>query len=99
MGSYSLSFILTVLRVYFLGSKTIYSICNYFQIAVSTLYEWIKIFKKDKLIWLGILNDASHQPIKFIDDITSLIFSPSDFYKLTLKSFLQGSKTIHSNSP
>lgn len=97
-GSYSLSFVLTVLRAYFLGSKTISYICNYFQIAMSTLYDWIRLFKEHKLIWLGLLKDASHQPIKFIDDLTGFILSLNDFYKLTRKSFLQRNQTTHSNS-
>jgi hypothetical protein len=97
-GSYSLSFVLTVLRAYFLGSQTKSYICNHFQIAMSTLYDWIKLFNEHKLTWLGILNDASHKPIKFIDDLISHIFSLSDFYKLTKKSFLQGSKATRSNS-
>lgn len=97
-GSYSLSFVLTVLRAYFLSSKTISYICHNFQIATSTLYDWIKLFNEHKLIWLGMLNDASHEPLKFIDDLTNLVFSLSDFYKLTKRSFLQGLKATQSNS-
>jgi len=97
-GSYSLSFVLTVLRAYFIGSQTISYIAGHFQIAISTLYDWIKLFNEHKLIWLGILNDASHQPIKFIDDLMNLTFYLSDFYKITKKSFLQGFKATHSNS-
>ena len=97
-GSYSLSFILTVLRAYFLGSKTSVSLCDFFQISISTLYEWIKLFKEQKLIWLGILDDAVLSPIKFIDDILNSLISVSFFHNLTKKSFLQSLKTTHSNS-
>jgi len=97
-GSYTLSFILTVLRAYFLGSKTITSLCDFFQISISTLYDWIKLFKEQKLIWLGILNDAVTSPIKFIDDILNCLISVSFFYNLTKKSFLQSLKTTLSNS-
>ncbi len=97
-GSYTLSFILTVLRAYFLGSKTITSLCDLFQISISTLYDWIKLFKEQKHIWLGILDDAVTSPIKFIDDILNGLISVSFFYNLTKKSFLQSLKTTHSNS-
>ncbi len=97
-GSYTLSFILTVLRAYFLGSKTITNLCDFFQISVSTLYDWIKLFKEQKHIWLGILNDAVISPIKFIDDILGCVKSVSSFYQITKTSFLQNFKTTRFNS-
>lgn len=97
-GSYSLPFVLTVLRAYFIGSKSISYICNHFHIAMSTLYDWIKLFKEHKLIWLGVLNDASYQPIKFIDELINLVYPLSLFYKLTMKSLLQRAITTQSNS-
>jgi len=96
-GSYSISFILTVLRAYFLGSKTISDLCDFFQISISTLYDWIKLFKEQKHIWLGILNDAVISPIKFIDDILCCIKSVSSFFQITsiksVSSFFQITKT------
>lgn len=98
-GSYSLSFILTTLRAYFLGSKTITSLCDYFQISVSTLYGWIKLFKAQKLLWLGLLEDALISPTKFIDDLLNHQVRVACFYSLTKTSFLQSFITTHSNSP
>jgi hypothetical protein len=97
-GSYSLSFILTVLRAYSLGSKTITYLCDYFQISVSTLYNWIKLFKVQKYIWLGHLNDAVITPIKFIDEILDHSISVSSFFGITKISFLQNFKTTLYNS-
>lgn len=97
-GSYTLSFVLTALRAYFLGSKTITSLCDFFQISISTLYGWIKLFKEQKHIWLGILNDAVTSPIKFIDDILGCIKSVSSFYLITKTSFLETFKTTRFNS-
>jgi len=97
-GSYTLSFVLIVLRAYFLGSKTITSLCDFFQISISTLYEWIKLFKVQKHIWLGILNDAVISEVKFIDDILYRSKSVSSFYQITKTSFMQNFKTTLSDS-
>jgi hypothetical protein len=97
-GSFSLSFVLKTLRAYFLGSKTIVDLCDYFQISISTLYGWIKLFKEQKLIWLGILNDAQISPLKFIDNLSSSQNSVSSFYQITKTSFLENFKTTHFNS-
>jgi len=97
-GSYTLSFVLKVLRAYFLGAKTIISLCEFFQISISTLYDWIRIFKEQKQIWLGILNDAVTSEGKFIDDILCCSKSVSSFYQITKTSFMQNFKTTHSNS-
>lgn len=97
-GSYSLSFILTVLRAYFLGTKTVAELCDYFQISVSTLYGWKHLFNEQKLVWLGILDDAITSPIKFIDDISNLKVSLYLLYKTINVSFLQSFRTTPCNS-
>ena len=97
-GSYTLSFVLTTLRAYFLGSKTVTSLCEYFQISVSTLYTWIKLFKEQKHIWLGLLRDSTTSPTNFIDDLLNHRISASTFYDFTQISFLQNFKTTHFNS-
>ena len=97
-GSYSLSFILTVLRAYFLGTNTVASLCDYFQISISTLYGWKYLFNEQKLLWLGILDDASTSSIKFIDDISSMTVSLGLIYKTITTSFLEPFKTTQFNS-
>ncbi len=97
-GSYSLSFILTVLRAYFLGPKTITILCDYFQISISTLYGWVNLFKEHKHHWLGVLDDAITSSIKFIDDLFSKEVSLRLFYKIINVSFLEPFKTTLFNS-
>lgn len=97
-GSYSLSFILKVLRAYFLGTKTVADLCDYFQISFSTLYGWKHLFNEQKLLWLGILDDTITSPINFIDDLSSLTVSLRLFYKTTKVSFLESFKTTQFNS-
>ena len=92
-GSYALSFILTVLRAYFLGTKTKTDLCDYFQISLSTLYGWIHLFNEQKLLWLGLLDDAIISPLKFIDDLLSFIKPVSSFFQITKTSFMQNFKT------
>ena len=97
-GSYSLSFILTVLRAYFLGTKTMTDLCEYFQISISTLYGWKHLFNEQKLLWLGILDDNITLPTKFIDDVSSLKVSLCLIYKTIKVSFLEPFKTTQFNS-
>ena len=97
-ASYSLAFVLTVLRAYFLGGKTVSAICHTFQIALATLYGWITLFKDQKAIWLGILEEHTHKPIQFIDQLFNGSFNLSEFYALTHLSFLQAYKTTRSDS-
>jgi len=97
-GSYTLSFVLKVLRAYFLEKKTIISLCDFFQLSISTLYEWIKLFKEQKHIWLGVLNDAVISELKFIDNLFSCSMAVSSFYQITKISFMQNFKTTRSNS-
>ena len=57
-GSYSILFILTVLRDYYISSGGVQKLCNKYQIAVSTLYLWKRLFNKHKTLWLGLLTFA-----------------------------------------
>jgi len=97
-GSYSLSFILTVLRAHFLGTKTVTDLCEYFQISISTLYAWKHLFNEQKLLWLGILDDAITSSIQFIDDLSTLKVSLALIYKTIKVSFLEPFKTTLFNS-
>lgn len=89
-GSYSLFFILTVLRAYFLRLKTVAVLCEAFGIAVSTLYAWIHLYKSHKSLWLGVLINLETSPLGFLDSL----FEENDFLKLFFHlaafSFLQG---------
>jgi len=94
-ATYSLFFILRVLADYFSPSKsfTIQSLCDKYQVAISTLYRWISLFKTHKKLWLGILDDLTVSSYTFIENIFNDSFSLfqllSSFFSQTGKSFLQ----------
>ena len=100
-GSYSLLFILNLLRDYFTGSLTVQELCDRYQISVSTLYAWKRLFYIHKKLWLGVLDDSMTSALDFLSEI----LSPNDsirldvFFLSNAFSFLQGvSKTAHSGS-
>lgn len=98
-GSYSLIFILNVLRDYYLKTYTVLELCNKYQISVSTLYAWKRLFLMHKKLWLGFLEDSILSPREFLAHIPSVDSSHSlhTFFRSHGHSFLQGvSKTAHS---
>lgn len=98
-GSYSILFILTVLRDYYIGSGSVRQLCDKYQIAVSTLYLWKRLFNKHKKLWLGLLEDAATPASDFLDflmDFSKGVLSQGlkHFFQSQAFSFLQGvSKT------
>ena len=100
-GSYSLTFILQVLRDYYLSRMTVQALCGKYTIAVSTLYAWKRLFQIHKRLWLGILENAITKPLAFLSALPST--STSDdlalFFQCQAYSFLQGvTKTACFNS-
>jgi len=100
-GSYSLLFILNLLRDYFTGSLTVQELCDRYQVSVSTLYAWKRLFYTHKKLWLGVLDNSMTSALCFL----SKILLPDNsicldvFYLTNAFSFLQGvSKTAHSGS-
>lgn len=99
-SSYSLTFILSVLRDYYLKMK-IKDICEKYQISVSMIYAWKLLFIQHKQLWLGILEDIYHSSLEFLSTIPK--FNTSNdlrwFFEQNELSFLQGvTKTALSNS-
>ena len=91
--SYSLLFIIAVMRDYFIGSLTIESICIKYDISVSTLYSWKKLFLRHKKLWLGLLEDASISSQQFLHyflSIGSLLYNLKEFFLTVAISFIQG---------
>jgi len=97
-SSYSLAFILTVLKIHFLRSFTVESLCSKYSISVSTLYAWIKLFHLHKKLWLGLLRDNEVSTVDFLDRLLSSDFSSGIFFSLTAFSFMQGAFTTLFNS-
>lgn len=87
-GSYSLRFILQVLKLYFLHAGTIDQLCNQFHISRSTLYSWKLLFLCHKKLWLGYLSGYETEPLTFFDCIFEEHFLAS-FFSNFLTSFLQ----------
>jgi hypothetical protein len=100
-SSYSLIFILSVLRDYYLSRMTVQSLCDKYQISLSTLYAWKRLFAIHKKLWLGILEDTYQGSLDFLSSIPSINTSADLFVFFADQgySFLQGvSKTAHFSS-
>lgn len=99
-GSYSLFFLLEVLRLYFLHFLTVEQLCNRFSISVSTLYTWIHLFYEQKSLWLGVLKNAFISPSDFLSLLYGLESFLENFFLLSRVSFLQPLRiTAHSRLP
>ena len=100
-SSYSLLFVLQVLRDYYLSHLTVHALCNKYQISPSTLYAWKRLFLIHKTLWLGILENIYQTAIDFLSSMPSINTSTdlSSFFEQHGHSFLQGvSKTAHFSS-
>jgi hypothetical protein len=100
-SSHSLSFVLMVLKDYFLSKMTVKSICEKYQISISMLYAWKKLFYIHKKLWLGVLENILEKAISFLSSIPTIQTSEdlSHFFLQNGYSFLQGiSKTAHFSS-
>lgn len=98
-ASYSLFFILTVLRSYFLRCTTTASLCQRFSISPSTLYAWIDLFSLHKELWLGVLEHAARSASDFL---AFLLDSPEFLQSFFLRfqvSFMQCHYTAHTHRP
>jgi hypothetical protein len=99
-SSYSLIFVICVLKDYF-SKMLIKDICKKYQIGVSQLYRWKKVFNQHKKLWLGILEDIYHSSLDFISSIFNFNLSNKllHFFTHSGISFLQGSaKTAYCNT-
>jgi len=100
-SSYSLLFVLRVLRDYNLSQLTVHALCDKYHISPSTLYAWKRLFLIHKTLWLGILQNIYQNAISFLSSMPSINTSAdlSSFFERHGHSFLQGvSKTAYFNS-
>lgn len=86
-SSYSLRFILLVLRDYFLSNVCVQTICERAGISVSTFYRWKALFLAHKALWLGIMEDIRTSEKSFLDSLDGTLLR--EFYRKFLFSFLQ----------
>jgi len=86
-SSYSLRFILLVLRDYFLGRTCVQKICERAGISVSTLYRWKALFLTHKGLWLGALEDLDVPQGAFLESMDGPFLH--SFYQTFRFSILQ----------
>lgn len=85
--SYFLRFILRVLQCYFLHRKTVAVFCEAAGISPSILYEWKKLFLRQKSLWLGMLSDMEESAASFLEGFSGKLLM--DFHGTFLFSFLR----------
>lgn len=85
--SYSLRFLLIVLRSYFTRSCSVEQICCRYGITVSMLYRWLHLFLQQKELWLGVLESMAASSAVFIDSIDGPLLK--DFFLDFRFSFLE----------
>lgn len=86
-SSYSLRFILVVLRAYFLHQACVQTICEQAGISVSTLYRWKSLFLTHKALWLGAMESLEASVGSFLDGLDGVLLQ--GFCLKFLFSFLQ----------
>lgn len=98
-GSYSLRFILTVLKAYLERTCTVRTLCAKWQIAVSTLYDWIHLFADQYSAWRGILCRILWVTSKALEDTSDTVAFPSAFFLQFGFSFFQHPDTATRSIP
>lgn len=96
-SSYSLRFILLVLRDYFLHRACVQKICEHAGISVSTFYRWKALFLAHKALWLGMLEDLKASAEVFLDGMDGTLLQ--GFCRKFLFSFLQRLRSASPDPP
>jgi len=96
-SSYSLRFVLHVLRAYFNRNCTVEIMCERFGISISTFYDWRKLFKEHANLWLSALHRIYQVSIQAIDTFENIDKLPFLFFRRYGFSFLQSGQTTHYN--
>ena len=89
---YSLRFKFTVLLAYYERNSTVVTICKHFGIAVSTLYEWKKLFLLHTGLLIGVHMDKKGSPLLFLRgllDSAHLSYKLRSFFHRHKFSFMQ----------
>ncbi len=95
-GSYSLRFILIVLLDYLNRTGTVADLCQYWNIAISTLYDWIHLFINQYNSWCRVLDRILWVSRNSVSSIVQAPAFPSEFFSCFGFSFLQGRMTTPS---
>ncbi|MCQ2511108.1 MAG: DUF6431 domain-containing protein [Lachnospiraceae bacterium] len=84
-SSFSLLFILKVIRAYLMKKDTVSNICERWQIAPATLYSWVRRFHEQFRAWQKIVSCHASDPIEFVFQTDSF---PELFRKTAGYSFM-----------
>lgn len=95
--SYSLRFLLIVLRSYFTRSCSVVQICDRYGITISMLYRWLHLFQQHKALWLGVLESMSAPEASFLASVDGIFLK--DFFLKYRFSYLQSSYVIDPEMP
>lgn len=90
--SYSLRFLLSVLRAYFIRSCPVEQICARYGITIAMLYRWLHLFQRHKELWLGVLENMSARPVHFIDRMEGILLEK--FFQAFRFSYLEGTRSL-----
>lgn len=98
--TYSLLFILHVLKAYFFRKGSVPALCAHFGIAAATLYAWKMRYLTHKVLHLGVLEKYFHTEDPHLSEPASIFFSGflSTFSHRFGFSFLQYKKATRFNS-
>ena len=92
--SYSILFIMKVLKAYYFRTESVVNLCERYGIAVSTLYAWKKRYNIHKTLYLGKLAKYFYQKDPHLTGGPNICFTSflHDFFNKFGFSFLQFSK-------
>ena len=99
--SYSILYIMLVLRAVMLRTESVAAVCRRYGVAVSTYYRWKKRYCTYKSLNLGALEKYFYEKDPHLLKPVHICFTNFlyKFYKRYGFSFLQHSKTAESRSP
>jgi len=98
-GSYSIRFILHVLLHYLIRNCSVTTLCEYFQISISTFYDWKKLFIDHHNLFIGAINEINRLTYSSLNTVSDISSFPFEFFNRFGFSFLQKTyKTTESNS-
>jgi len=89
--SYSILFIMMVLKAYYFKKETVTALCSRYGISVSTLYAWKKRYLAHKTLNLGKLAKYFYPEDPHLSEPCNICFTPFlyDFFSRFGFSFLQ----------
>lgn len=85
-GSYTIRFVLHVLKCYLNRTSSVSSLCDFWQISVSTLYEWIHRFRSHFNLLSSILKQIHWLSAGSLDQVLDTPDFVSSFLQ-TVKAF------------